>query len=64
MSDVAVRRSATASCRAPEVHWVEPRLVGQVRFIEWTDDGQLRHPRFPSLRDDKKPADVIREVPS
>ena len=46
------------------VHWVEPRLVGQVGFTEWTDDGQLRHPRFQGLRDDKKPADVIREMPT
>jgi ATP-dependent DNA ligase len=46
------------------VHWTEPRLVGEVGFSEWTDDGQLRHPRFQGLRDDKKPADGVREVPS
>jgi bifunctional non-homologous end joining protein LigD len=46
------------------VHWVEPRLVGQVAFTEWTADGQLRHPRFQGLRDDKEPADVVRETPS
>ena len=46
------------------VHWVEPRLVGQVEFSEWTDAGELRHPRFQGLRDDKDPADVVREVPS
>ncbi len=45
------------------VHWVEPRLVGQVGFSEWTNDGQLRHPRFQGLRDDKDPAEVVREVP-
>jgi bifunctional non-homologous end joining protein LigD len=45
------------------VHWVEPRLVGQVGFSEWTTDGQLRHPRFQGLRDDKDPADVVRETP-
>lgn len=45
------------------VHWVEPRLVGQVGFSEWTTGGQLRHPRFLGLRDDKAPADVIREKP-
>ena len=36
------------------VHWVTPRLVGQVGFSEWTDDGELRHPRFQGLRDDKE----------
>jgi bifunctional non-homologous end joining protein LigD len=46
------------------VHWVEPRLVGQVAFTEWTEDGQLRHPRFQGLRDDKEPSDVTREAPS
>jgi bifunctional non-homologous end joining protein LigD len=43
------------------VHWVEPRLVGQVAFSEWTTDGQLRHPRYQGLRDDKDPGDVVRE---
>jgi DNA ligase D-like protein (predicted ligase) len=46
------------------VHWVTPRLVGQVAFSEWTDDGELRHPRFQGLRDDKEARDVVREVPS
>ena len=45
------------------VHWVEPRLVAQVGFTEWTADGQLRHPRFQGLRRDKDPADVVREMP-
>jgi bifunctional non-homologous end joining protein LigD len=43
------------------VHWLKPRLVGQVGFSEWTGDGQLRHPRFQGLRRDKEPADVVRE---
>jgi DNA ligase D-like protein (predicted ligase) len=43
------------------VHWVEPRIVGEVGFSEWTTDGQLRHPRFQGLRDDKDPAEVVRE---
>ena len=46
------------------VHWVEPRLVAQVGFAEWTASGQLRHPRFLGLRDDKDPQDVIRETPA
>ncbi len=45
------------------VHWVEPKLVAQVAFSEWTTDGQLRHPRFLGLRNDKAAKDVIREVP-
>ena len=43
------------------VHWVEPRLVGQVAFSEWTSAVQLRHPRFEGLRRDKDPASVTRE---
>ena len=46
------------------VHWVEPRLVAEVGFSEWTTDGQLRHPRFQGLRDDKEPAEVVREMPA
>ena len=46
------------------VHWVEPRLVGQVAFTEWTSDGQLRHPRFQGLRRDKDPSEVVRERPN
>jgi bifunctional non-homologous end joining protein LigD len=44
-------------------HWVEPRLVCEVRFTEWTDEGGLRHPTFMGLRDDKKPHDCRREDP-
>jgi bifunctional non-homologous end joining protein LigD len=46
------------------VHWVEPRLVAEVGFSEWTTDGQLRHPRYQGLRDDKAAAEVVRESPS
>ncbi len=44
-------------------HWVAPKLVAQVRFTEWTDDGVLRHPVYLGLRDDKKAASVTREEP-
>jgi DNA ligase D-like protein (predicted ligase) len=46
------------------VHWVAPRLVCQVGFTEWTTAGQLRHPRYLGLRDDKDPAEVRRERPA
>jgi bifunctional non-homologous end joining protein LigD len=43
------------------VTWVEPELVAQVGFTEWTGAGRLRHPRFLGLRDDKAARDVVRE---
>jgi bifunctional non-homologous end joining protein LigD len=49
--------------RKGNVQWVEPRLVVQVRFGEWTHDGHLRHPAYLGLRDDKSAADVLQERP-
>ena len=46
-----------------ETTWVEPELVAQIGFTEWTRDGRLRHPRFLGLREDKDPREVVREVP-
>jgi bifunctional non-homologous end joining protein LigD len=42
-------------------HWVNPDLVCQIKFTEWTSDGRLRHPAYVGLREDKKAKDVIRE---
>ena len=42
--------------------WVEPRLVAQIGFSEWTRDGRLRHPRFLGLREDKAAEEVVREA--
>ena len=44
--------------------WLRPELVAEVKFAEWTDRGEMRHPVFLGLRADKKAADVIREVPT
>lgn len=44
-------------------HWTRPDLVAQIGFAEWTSDARLRQPRFLGLRDDKSPADVVRERP-
>jgi bifunctional non-homologous end joining protein LigD len=49
--------------RKGDVSWVEPRLVAQVRFTEWTHDGHLRHPAYLGIREDKAAADVTRERP-
>ena len=42
--------------------WVEPSLVAQVRFAEWTADGVLRQPAFLGLRTDKRACEVVRET--
>jgi bifunctional non-homologous end joining protein LigD len=44
-----------------ESAWVSPKVVGEVRFSEWTPDGHLRHPVWRGLRPDKSPAEVRRE---
>jgi bifunctional non-homologous end joining protein LigD len=41
--------------------WVKPRLVAEVKFTEWTAAGEMRHPAFLGLREDKRAEDVIRE---
>ena len=43
--------------------WVEPELVAQIAFMEWTADGRLRHPSFLGLRSDKPAREVVREEP-
>lgn len=42
-------------------HWIEPVLICEVRFTEWTRDDRLRQPVFLGLRDDKRPEEVVRE---
>jgi bifunctional non-homologous end joining protein LigD len=45
-------------------HWVQPKLVAEIKFTEWTAEGKLRHPVYLGLRDDKDPRDVVREETS
>ena len=47
-----------------EARFVEPRLVVEVEFGEWTAGGTMRHPSYKGLRDDKAPLEVVREPPS
>ena len=44
-----------------EMQWVKPKLIAQIRFVEWTEDDHLRHAAFLGLRADKNPKDVNRE---
>jgi bifunctional non-homologous end joining protein LigD len=61
-----LRRATSPFADAPRLRdatWVEPSLVGQFGFAEWTDAGRLRHPRFLGLRGDKPAREVVREAP-
>jgi bifunctional non-homologous end joining protein LigD len=49
--------------RKDDVVWVEPKLVAEVSFAEWTHDGRLRAPVYQGLREDKDPQEVRRELP-
>jgi bifunctional non-homologous end joining protein LigD len=55
VADAWLRRNA---------HWVSPKLVAEVAFVEWTDDGRVRHPSMQGLRDDKDAKAVVRERPT
>ncbi|HVH12336.1 MAG TPA: DNA ligase D, partial [Longimicrobium sp.] len=54
----------TGGRKPRDVHWVDPELVCEIAFTEWTDEDQLRHPVFEGLREDKAAADVVRERPA
>ena len=45
-----------------EMQWVKPELVAQIRFVEWTAEGRLRHAAFLGLRSDKSAREVRREA--
>lgn len=65
LKPLVVKRSPVANPpRLKDVTWVKPVLVAEVAFAEWTADGAMRHPSFVGLRDDKKPAEVHRELPA
>ncbi len=63
-----LRKIITPVCpfaQKPRTHtpatWVKPKLICEVAFAEWTDDGIMRMPIFKGMRSDKKPREVIRE---
>ena len=45
-------------------HWIEPKLVCEVRFSDWTHDGGIRHPAFLGMRTDKKPEECRKDEPA
>jgi bifunctional non-homologous end joining protein LigD len=60
-----LRQKASPFDEAPklprEAEFVEPKLVAEVEFREWTEDGVMRAPSFKGLRDDKPPREIVRE---
>lgn len=72
LADLGDRLDALATPKSPfrrgggqprDGRWVRPELVGQFGFAEWTREGKLRHPRYLGLREDKRPEEVVRELP-
>jgi bifunctional non-homologous end joining protein LigD len=64
---LAPRARRTPPCAGPvpkgrENVWVEPELVVEVRFAEWTEEGLLRQPVFLRVRDDRRPEETARET--
>ena len=60
----SLQRDSSPFADAPrfrDATWIEPELVAQVGFAEWTTAGRLRHPRFLGLRFDKPARSVVRE---
>jgi bifunctional non-homologous end joining protein LigD len=73
LRDLGARLSALQTRESPFVdahpipqgtRWVRPGLVAHIGFAEWTNDGRLRQARFLGMRDDKRPAEVVREKPA
>jgi bifunctional non-homologous end joining protein LigD len=62
--DATDRTDVREAPRSRDTTWVEPKLVAEVRFTEWTADHRLRHPSFVGLRPDKKPLECARETPA
>jgi bifunctional non-homologous end joining protein LigD len=65
MEPLAVDKAPVEVPRADRkgAHWIKPKLVAEINFSEFTDDGILRHPSFVALREDKPAKDVVKEVP-
>jgi bifunctional non-homologous end joining protein LigD len=63
----ALRRTVTEYFASETVEemkncvWLEPELVAQIKFTEWTPHGHLRHASFSGLRTDKRAQEVVRE---
>jgi ATP dependent DNA ligase C terminal region len=55
------RVSADGATEDMKRRWLKPQVVAAIEFLEWAAEARLRHPKFVSLRNDKRAAHVIRE---
>ena len=60
--DPKIKYAQRARDRGAGPVWVEPELVAEVEYTEWTNEGTLRQPSFKGLRTNKDPRDVVRET--
>ncbi len=69
LNDLHAKLSALKTSKPPfhqlptgvKGHWVSPKLVAEVSFGEWTQDGRIRHSVFHGLRTDKLPEKITKE---
>ncbi len=52
---------AEGTPRSPDVTWVEPQIVVELGFREWTREAHFFQPRYLGIREDKAPKDAVRE---
>jgi bifunctional non-homologous end joining protein LigD len=65
VADPVIARSETGipSGEWQAIRWIQPLLLCEVSFTEWTQDGRIRHPSFQGLREDKDASEVKKETP-
>jgi bifunctional non-homologous end joining protein LigD len=61
LEEIARDSSPFTSAPYKNAIYVEPKLIAEIEFREWTSAGSLRHPSFKGLREDKEPGTVVRE---
>ena len=61
MRDTSPFEDALPAAERKDATWLEPNLVGEVRYMDLTGPGRLRHPAWRGLREDKRPDDVVWE---
>ena len=62
---LAVKKAPCVGAPKGKGHtWIEPQFVCEVKYLEWTEEGLLRHPVFMHFREDKEPHECVRATVS